>query len=185
MTYTFVPGLILHGGNRGDCLRCPLPLPWCPWNAPVELYNFLIHVGCPLSRRKCLGALSKTKHTGLMYIWNKCTKINTVYMCFRGRNLPLERWKKEYRSNLSRARTWEGQSTRRQALLIKMLAVPQMLLSRPETKWEQTSFSLFEQALETNEAYFGEVWSQLVVSWHFSILHCSTELKDISSDSKS
>ena len=48
-------GLILHGGNRGDCLRCPLPLPWCTWNAPVEIYNFLI--GYPLARRKCIGAL--------------------------------------------------------------------------------------------------------------------------------
>ena len=45
---------------------CPWSLPWCPWNAPVEIYNFLI--GCPLPRRKCLGALalSKTKHTGLL-----------------------------------------------------------------------------------------------------------------------
>ena len=41
MFYT-ITGLILHGGNGGDCLRCPLPLPWCPWNAPVEIYNFLI-----------------------------------------------------------------------------------------------------------------------------------------------
>ena len=62
VTYT---GLILHGGNGGDCLRCPLSLPWCPWNAPVEIYNFLI--GCPLPKRNCLGALalSKTKHTAL------------------------------------------------------------------------------------------------------------------------
>ena len=39
-------------------------LPWCLWNAPVEINNFLI--GCPLPRRKCLGApaLSKTKHAG-------------------------------------------------------------------------------------------------------------------------
>ena len=46
------------------CLCCPLPLPWCPWNAPVEIDIFLI--GWPLPKRKCLGALalSKTKHTG-------------------------------------------------------------------------------------------------------------------------
>ena len=58
--------LILHGGNECDCLRCPLPLPWCPRNATVEIYNFLI--GCLLPKRKCLGALalSKTKHTGLI-----------------------------------------------------------------------------------------------------------------------
>ena len=23
-------GLILHGGNEGNCLRCPWSLPWCP-----------------------------------------------------------------------------------------------------------------------------------------------------------
>ena len=60
-------GLILHGGNGGDCL---LPLPWCPWNAPVEICNFLI--GCPLPRRKCHGALalSKTRHTGVTGTWD-------------------------------------------------------------------------------------------------------------------
>ena len=33
----------------------------------VQVYNFLIVIGCPLPRRKCLGALSlsKLKHTGL------------------------------------------------------------------------------------------------------------------------
>ena len=61
-------GLILHGGNggnEGDCLRVPWSLPWCPWNAPVQICNFII--GCPLPRRKCLGALalSKTKLTAL------------------------------------------------------------------------------------------------------------------------
>ena len=25
-----VTGLILHGGNEGDCLRVPWSLPWCP-----------------------------------------------------------------------------------------------------------------------------------------------------------
>ena len=47
----------------GNCLHGPWSLPWCPWNAPVEIYS------CPLPRKKCLGALalalSKTKHTGL------------------------------------------------------------------------------------------------------------------------
>ena len=40
---------------------CPPPwsLPWCPWNAPVRSYNFLI--GCPSPRRKCLGALTLSK----------------------------------------------------------------------------------------------------------------------------
>ena len=39
----------------------------CPWNAPVQICNFII--GCPLPRRKCLGALalSKTKHTALLH----------------------------------------------------------------------------------------------------------------------
>ena len=42
----------------------PWSLPWCPSNAPVDNQNVLI--GCPLPRRKCLGALAllKTKHTG-------------------------------------------------------------------------------------------------------------------------
>ena len=60
-------GLLLHGANEGDYLRCPWPLPWCPSNAPVEIYNFL--TGCPLPKRTCFGALVllKTKHTGLLY----------------------------------------------------------------------------------------------------------------------
>ena len=56
-------GLILHGGNEGDC---PLVIALVPLKCyTVKIYNFLI--GCPLPRRKCLGALalSKTKHTGL------------------------------------------------------------------------------------------------------------------------
>ena len=58
-------GLILHGGNEGDCLRVPWSLPWCPRNDPVQICNFI--KGCPLPRKKCLGVLafSKTKHTGL------------------------------------------------------------------------------------------------------------------------
>ena len=49
-------GLILHGGNEGDCHRVPWSLPWCLWNASVQIYNFII--GFPLPRRKCLGALA-------------------------------------------------------------------------------------------------------------------------------
>ena len=51
-------------------------LPWCPWNAPVEIYNFI--VGCPLPRRECLGALalSKMKLTGLCHTLVKTQKIN-------------------------------------------------------------------------------------------------------------
>ena len=62
------PGLILHEGNEGDCLYAPWLLIWCSWNAPVQICNFII--GCPLPRRKCLGALalSKTKHTALWMI---------------------------------------------------------------------------------------------------------------------
>ena len=58
-------GLILPGGNKGDCLHAPLSLPWCPWNATEELKHFLL--GYPLPRKNCLGALalSKAKHTGL------------------------------------------------------------------------------------------------------------------------
>ena len=38
----------------------------CPWNAPIEIYNFLTR--CLLPRRKCLGALALSKmfHTGLI-----------------------------------------------------------------------------------------------------------------------
>ena len=60
-------GLILHGGNKGDCLHAPgqclgaLEMLWT-----VEIYIFLNE--SPLPRRKCLGALafSKTSHTGLL-----------------------------------------------------------------------------------------------------------------------
>ena len=53
--------------QNSESLTLHLPLPWCPWNAPVEIKNFLKR--CPLSKRKCIGALalSKTKHTGLTY----------------------------------------------------------------------------------------------------------------------
>ena len=50
---------------------CPLSLPWCPWNAAVDIKNFLI--GCPLPRWKCVSALalSQTKHiqTCLYSLW--------------------------------------------------------------------------------------------------------------------
>ena len=53
-------GLTFHGGNKGDCLHVPwLILPRCPWNAPVEIYNFII--GCPSPMRKCLGVLALSK----------------------------------------------------------------------------------------------------------------------------
>ena len=55
-------------GNRGSCLYAPWPLPWCPWNAPVETYNFLI--GCPLP---CLGALSLQKQS--IQAWVNLLKI--------------------------------------------------------------------------------------------------------------
>ena len=74
-THTTHSGLILYGGNKVNFLRAPCSLPWCPWNAPVEIYNFLI--GCPLPRSECLGtlALSKTKHTVL-----KPVDCNLVYV---------------------------------------------------------------------------------------------------------
>ena len=57
-------GLILHGGNKGDCLHAHWSLPWCPWNAPVVTFNVLIW--CPLHREKVPWCpLSKTKHTCL------------------------------------------------------------------------------------------------------------------------
>ena len=44
--------LVFHGGNEGDCPRCPF-LPRCPWNAPAEIYNFLhIYIGCPFPKEK-------------------------------------------------------------------------------------------------------------------------------------
>ena len=68
------PGPILHGGNTRQLSPCPL-VAWCPSNAPVEIYYFLI--GCPLPRRNCLGAnaLSKMKHTGLGLV----SPFQTVY----------------------------------------------------------------------------------------------------------
>ena len=62
------PALIRHIGIECNCLHATWSLPWCPWNASVKIYNFLL--GCPLPRRKCLGALalSITEHTGLSVI---------------------------------------------------------------------------------------------------------------------
>ena len=80
ITANLTTSLTLHGGNGSDCLLCPLPLPWCPWNAPVEIYNFFI--GCPFPKRKCLGALalSKTKHTGLLlYRISTMQSLNPTY----------------------------------------------------------------------------------------------------------
>ena len=59
-------GHILHGGNKGNYLHAPWSLPWCPWNAPVEIYKFLIE--CSLPRRKCLGALSAQKLVNKMFV---------------------------------------------------------------------------------------------------------------------
>ena len=47
------PGRIAHSYISSNA---PWSLPWCPWIAPVEIYNFL--KGLPLPRRKCLGALA-------------------------------------------------------------------------------------------------------------------------------
>ena len=38
--------LILYWGNKGYCLHAR-SLPWCPWNATVEVYNFLIEFSSP------------------------------------------------------------------------------------------------------------------------------------------
>ena len=64
-------GLILHGGNEGDCLNAP-------WSCVTLLHlkcsstnlHFLNSV--PFTTEKMLGviALSKTKHTGLA--WTHC-----------------------------------------------------------------------------------------------------------------
>ena len=40
-------GVLLHRGNKGDCLYAPWSMPSCPWNAQVAIYNFLIAIGCP------------------------------------------------------------------------------------------------------------------------------------------
>ena len=78
-------GLILHDGNEGDCLRVPWSLPWCPWNALQYKFAKLI-IGCPLPRRKCLGAfaLSKTNHTALNRIHSRQPRVGisfAKYMC--------------------------------------------------------------------------------------------------------
>ena len=52
---------------------CPcMVLPWCPWNAPVELFNF--NLWCPLPRRKCLVPLPFQKRS-----IQACT-INTYFL---------------------------------------------------------------------------------------------------------
>ena len=40
--YCFSSSLLFHRGNEGDYLQAPWSLPWCPRNAPVEIYNVLI-----------------------------------------------------------------------------------------------------------------------------------------------
>ena len=49
------PGLILHGGNKGDCLYVP---GHCL--GALEIYNFLI--GCPLPRRMSLCPFKNEAH---------------------------------------------------------------------------------------------------------------------------
>ena len=61
-------------GLEGDCLHAPWSLPWCPWIAPVETYNLLIHVGGPCTSKKmpwCPCPLKKCSITNLNYRW--CT----------------------------------------------------------------------------------------------------------------
>ena len=74
--------LILHGGNEGDCLHAPCSLPWCPRNAPVQIYKSLI--GCRFPGRYCLGALalSKTKHTHLRPTCTPLTSYNVTMSSF-------------------------------------------------------------------------------------------------------
>ena len=46
--------------SRRRLSPCPWSLPLSPWNAILEIYNFLI--GCPLPKSKCLGALGDLKN---------------------------------------------------------------------------------------------------------------------------
>ena len=58
--------LILHGGNKGNCLNAPGI--YCLGALEMFQEKFTISSQgalASLPRRKCLGALSKTKHTGL------------------------------------------------------------------------------------------------------------------------
>ena len=68
----FTTRLILQG--EGNCFHAHWSLPWCPWNVPVETYNFPI--GCPSPRRNCLGALALKKKRSIQ----ACNEI--VYHCF-------------------------------------------------------------------------------------------------------
>ena len=75
--YYYYQGLILPWNNKGDCLLAPKSLPWCLWNAPVKIYNFLI--GCPSPRRNALVPLpfQKWSMCRLVLTWLDSNKDNT------------------------------------------------------------------------------------------------------------
>ena len=84
--FTSYTGLvILHEGNQGDCLHAPWPVPWCTWNALVGTYNCFL--GCPLPRRKCLGALALSKKNPYRSAFLHAFIIFTNYNCKVGKHL--------------------------------------------------------------------------------------------------
>ena len=85
-------------------LKLALLLPWCPWNASVEMYNFLI--GCHPPRRKCVGPIVLSglwnafkSHlltwNYLILIWSKCINnvLSNKWYFFAGGYKPCCCWK--------------------------------------------------------------------------------------------
>ena len=74
--------LILHRGNKGDCLHAPWSLSWCPWNAPVEICNFLIRV--PFTEEKmpwCPLIFTLSKKEAQVYINRPTNKVTHFFVC--------------------------------------------------------------------------------------------------------
>ena len=72
---TQLAGLILNGGNGGNCLRCPWSLPWCPFKSPNR--NLQIphrgalcqgKIALPLQVRSIRPELEMTGQLGLRFI---------------------------------------------------------------------------------------------------------------------
>ena len=93
-------GLIFHGGIEGNYLHASWSLPWCPWNALVEIYNSSYR--CPYQGGNALVSLALSKNKA----YKAWTWFAFSYSCFHSSpawiimELPLKKMQRRERSLL-------------------------------------------------------------------------------------
>ena len=75
-SYYVSAGLILHGGNEGDCLRVPRSLPWCP--AKCYSTNLQFHHRVPFTKKKMPWCPCPSKNEAYSPV-SVCRKRNNVH----------------------------------------------------------------------------------------------------------